>query len=271
MAEAVVLRSVKGSPLSHSEMDNNFINPFRNLIDGLITSNDSDADHDISVSVGVFTDSTNARTFETTSALVKQIDVNWAEGTAAGGFPTGLTLSADTWYHFFMIAKTDGTVDAGWDTSLTATNLLSDATGYTLFRRVASHLTDGSSNILGFSQDRDDFDFDLLESDRSSSTGVTTAVTQTLTTPLGIVTSAHLSTHIASSGSATVLVSPLTSTDEVPGAGKLQLITSASGQRSSNMFFVKTNTSSQVRIRTDATGVVINISTRGYIDLRGKE
>ena len=227
MAEAIVLRSVKGSPLTHTEMDNNFINPFRGLIDGLITSNDTDTDHDISVSAGVFTDSTNARTLETTSAIVKQIDVNWVEGTAAGGFPSGLTLAGSTWYHFFMIAKTDGTVDAGWDTSLSATNLLADATGFTLFRRVASHLTDSSLNIFEFTQDGDTVTWDLMKNDLvvTGNPG-TGAVNTTLSTPFGLVTIARFNVQVNDSSPAAATnirtipgrgVSPISSA--VPGSG----------------------------------------------------
>lgn len=65
------------------------------------------------------------------SSLIKQLDANWAEGNNQGGFPSGLTLTPGTWYHCFYIAKPDSTTDCGYDTSLTATNLLADATGYT--------------------------------------------------------------------------------------------------------------------------------------------
>lgn len=130
----------------------------RGYIDGLIMSNDTDTDHDISIAIGICRDSIDTLPIPLSSALVKQIDVNWSEGTADGGFPSGLTLSADTWYHFFIIMSNDGTkVDAGFDTSLTAVNLLGDATDYDVFRRVGSVLTDGSDNIIEFIQMGDTF------------------------------------------------------------------------------------------------------------------
>jgi hypothetical protein len=43
------------------------------------------------------------------SGLVKQIDVNWAEGNNQGGFPTGISLTPNTYYHCFIIGKNDGT------------------------------------------------------------------------------------------------------------------------------------------------------------------
>ena len=73
-------------------------------------------------------------------AITKQIDVTpWVAGTNAGGFPSLLTLTADTWYHLFIIKNpSSGVVDAGFDSNLSATNLLNDATGFTRFRRVGS-------------------------------------------------------------------------------------------------------------------------------------
>ena len=279
MAEAVVLRSVKGSPLTHTEMDNNLTNPFRNLIDGLITSNDSDAAHDISVSAGVFSDSTNARIFETTSAIVKQIDVNWAEGTAAGGFPSGLTLTADTTYHYFMIAKTDGTVDSGWDTSLTATNLLADATGYTLFRRIASHLTNSSSNIKQYIQTGDEFLHQVPASNLDSTNPGTSAVTVTATTPVGIVTEVlgtfFLSDLTASTSGDQLLITSLAQTDSVPSTTLFDIFIFGDANKAVDSISrsVQSDTSAQFRIRmsfSDAS-VRVRILTRGWIDLRGKE
>lgn len=121
-----------------------------NYIIGLIPSNGTDTVKDIDFLTGICKDSTNVLSLESTSAFTKQIDANWALGTDQGGFPSALTLSIDTWYHLFIIGKTDGSVDFGFDTDLSATNLLSDATGFTLFRRVGSVLTDGSSNIIQF-------------------------------------------------------------------------------------------------------------------------
>ena len=277
MAEAIVLRSVKGSPLTHTEMDNNFINPFRNLIDGLITSNSTDTDHDISVSVGVFSDSTNARTFETTSAIVKQIDVNWAEGTAAGGFPSGLTLTADTWYHFFMVAKPDGTVDAGWDTSLSATNLLADTTGFTLFRRVASHLTDGSSNIMQYLQRGDGvFRWDEIIQDLSATDPGTTTQSIVMTAPLGVITMIQVFAELRDSSPSGVTNMILTgggeTTNAVTNANRNLLVETGSIVDNSAAD-VPTDTSSRVKYRLSqsTTGHTVRLKTEGYRDFRGKE
>lgn len=120
---------------------------------GLNVTNGTDTEHDIDISTGQIEDSTAALVLDNKSAITKQIDVDWAEGSADGGFPSGLTLAADTWYRVFIIGKTNGATDAGFDTSSSAANLLADATDYTYYRRVGWVLTDSSSNILNWNND----------------------------------------------------------------------------------------------------------------------
>ena len=125
-------------------------------IHGLTLSNDaSDSEHDIDIAAGAAADSTNVYGLVLTGAgLVKQIDATFAAGTAAGGMFTG-SVAANTWYHVFVIRlDSDGTIDAGFDTSVTAANI---PAGYTYFRRVGSVVTDASSNILAFYQMGDVF------------------------------------------------------------------------------------------------------------------
>lgn len=66
-----------------------------------------------------------------------------------GGFAASGSITADTVYYVFLIMDSSGTIDAGFDDSLTATNLLS-ASGYTYYRRIGFVATDGSSNIHHF-------------------------------------------------------------------------------------------------------------------------
>lgn len=117
----------------------------RRLLD---IANGSDSDHDIDLNFVSCRGKNNLYNIDLTSIITKQIDANWAEGTNSGGFPSGLTLSANTLYHFFVIIKNDGTIDAGWDTSDTASNLLSDATNYVDYHHIWWTYTDGSSNII---------------------------------------------------------------------------------------------------------------------------
>jgi hypothetical protein len=131
----------------------------QNYLSGLTLSNDSgDTDHDLSIDSGICNNSTNATAIELSSAIVKRIDASWVAGTGNGGLASSLTLAANTTYHVFAIVVS-GSADAGFDTSPTAANLVTDHSA-TAFRRIGSVLTDASSNIRQFKQSNDTF---LLE------------------------------------------------------------------------------------------------------------
>jgi hypothetical protein len=132
--------------------------------------------HDITFT-GKVRDTADTADLVLSSALTKQVDVNWVAGNDAGGKASSVTLSAGLTLHMFLIG--DGTnVDAGFDTSITATNLLADATGYTTYRRVASMTLDGSSDWTQFIQRGNDFLLNTAgvtnNSDDSPGTGVNT-------------------------------------------------------------------------------------------------
>jgi len=246
----------------------------RGYINGLILSNDADTDHDIEIAPGICRDSTDTVPISLLTALTKQIDVNWAEGNDDGGFPSGLTLLADTWYHFYIIMSADGTkVDAGFDTSLIATNLLADATNYSLYRRVGSVLTDGSPNILGFYQWGDQFYWASPLLDINVTSGDGNAHSLTMRTPLGVVTEVFMNVYNASSD--ILYISPLETNDLAPStAGTTPLITLNSNNDDNDDYGhyskVVTNTSSQIRVRQD-NGNNLQMVVLGWVDKRGKD
>ncbi len=120
------------------------------FIQGLVLENDTDAEHDIKINVGKTRSADDTTDISLASVITKQIDASWTAGNNAGGMPSPLTVSANMTYHLFVIMKLDGTIDVGFDTSLTATNLLSDATDFVKYRRIGSVTTDASANIVGF-------------------------------------------------------------------------------------------------------------------------
>ncbi len=179
----------------------------RGYIDGLIMSNDTDTDHDIAVSNGECSLVTET-SLETnvlaklSSTLVKRGDLDWTEGTGGGGIASGAnavqdTLNADTWYHFFLIAKTDGTLDAGFDTSVTAANLLTDATAYSFHRRIGSVLSnaDSPANINLFTQYGDTFFWDSPPHTQDTVVIPTGGATVALDVPTGFNMMANISVN----------------------------------------------------------------------------
>lgn len=110
-----------------------------NIEEGLKLSGDSSAQID----PGCCSSADGTAFMVLPDTLVKNLDP-WVEGGtigggAAGGRAAGVSLTNNTWLILFMISKPDGTVDAGWDTDLNATNLLATATGYTKYRPIGLH------------------------------------------------------------------------------------------------------------------------------------
>jgi hypothetical protein len=95
---------------------------------------------------------------------------------------------------------------------------------------------------------------------------------------LGIITEAILAVHL-SDGSATAsayaILTALEQTDIAPDSTHFTIVIAAAGginQREASDVEVKTNETSQVRYRLSGSAdMTMFISTRGYIDSRGKD
>ena len=163
-----------------------------NYLTGLQLSNDTDAEHDISVAAGTARDSADGVTITLDSAMVKRIDASWASGTGNGGLASTLSLAADTWYHMHGIVV-GGAADVGFDTSPTAATLVAQDSA-TAYRRIGSVYTDGSSNIRAFHQKGDKFLYDQpILSYTSVNIGATARTTIALQTPVSVSTEAIFS------------------------------------------------------------------------------
>lgn len=120
-----------------------------------IAASETTGDYITHFDIGYCLDSTLTKNINVISAWTKNISSNWVSGTGNGGKPSSVTITNGTWYHKFAIMKTDGTIDFGIDTSLTAANLLADATLFTYYRLVDSlYFVDTTDYILkyGFEQ-----------------------------------------------------------------------------------------------------------------------
>ena len=212
-----------GAKLTAAEMDEliaNYIAVGRSKIAGLVISNDADADHDILIAVGIAIDNTNGAVLELTTAITKRIDAVWAAGDDGGGLFSG-TVGNTTWYHVHLIKKdSDNSIDAGFDTSVSAANI---PAGYTAFRRLGAVLTDGSANIRGFSaREIEGGGLEVLWKVPSIDQGFSwsggaddTAITITLAkVPNGIQTRAILSSTFLDTTPAAFSVLLITSLDE---------------------------------------------------------
>lgn len=247
----------------------------RGHIDGLILSNNgTDAAHDIDIAPGEATDDGNAIVMPLASTLVKQIDASWAVGTNAGGLDGTESVAgvpdADTWYHVWLIRRSDtGVVDALFSESATAPTM---PTNYDQKRRIGAVLTDVSANIISFSQNGDEFRWKDRRRDVSAAPGVTTGVLATMSTPLGIqVAGVFLFSVFRAAATQHVITSP-DETDTVPSVSFHDLETQTSGtEHNQTRLMQRTNTSSQIRHRSSVTTMTqFFIDTLGWIDPRGR-
>lgn len=242
----------------------------RGYINGyLIEQNPGDLDHDITFYRGDARDTADTTNFIRTANLVKQLDNTWAEGTNQGGRPASVGLSANTWYHCFLIGvpgtntETASKVDAGFDTSLTASNLLTAALpfGYTTYRYVGSILTDASENIVAFRmEDYGDFKEvywnDIADDFSSASVGDGTG-TINLRVPLGKITRANVAINCRNNSSTSDFWVYLSTTTQVTSptaqSAKQIYIRDGVGRYQANQFSITTNSTRTIDYSVDIT------------------
>ena len=261
----------------------------RNYHAGLLTTRANA--QDITVAVGQARNTGDTGNILVTAAITKQIDADWAAGSAAGGFPdTALNIAADTWYHVFVIGKADGSAyDAGFDSSITAANLLdgdtAGAAGYTTYHRVASVKTDDAASpeeILDYTQRGNQFIPLVTENvfDDGSLTSGTAETATLLGCPIDHSVLVELNVHFedAATTQAYFKLSSLDTTDTSASLngnslGQGTLDSSADTVHLLTQIIARTNTSAQVRYTSGAIAGdadEINIAVISWFDDFGK-
>lgn len=237
----------------------------RGFIDGLIISNGTDADHDINIAAGACRDSSDAYNMVLASTMTKQIDAAWAAGSAAGGLFSG-SVGNSTWYHVFLIRKdADGSIDAGFDTSVTAAN---KPAGYSTYRRIGSVLTNGSANIIAFKQVGDRFTWVDYIRELNSAALPTSSTLLTISVPLGVVVHAITAIYAyhATAGAFYIIED-----EDGGGAGGIGVSVGSNTTVGGYNSVHRTNTSSQLRHLSSAANTTGYFDTFGWIDPRGKD
>lgn len=251
-----------------STIDSNLTNalPRAYLAGCQLTPNAGSPTTKIDLSAGQAQDAGNGGAM-TLAAITKDLSASWVVGTGNGGLAPALSLLPNTWYHLFVIKRTDtNVVDAFYDSSVSAANIPAP---YTLFRRVGSVRTDAGSLILAFIQDGDFFQWVTPFLETTSATPGTSAVTQTLTrVPTGINVRSVLNAFNAAAS--LMYLSDLATADLAPSTTVAPLTNAGSAAANFGVqLIVRTNTSAQIRTRNSANNQLF-IVTCGYYDTRGK-
>jgi hypothetical protein len=229
-----------------------------------------------------------------TSTLTKDLSSNWAVGDTNGGLATG-SAAADTWYYVFLILNSGtSVVDAGFDTSLTAVNLLA-ASGYDKYRLLGAVKTKNASTDLHIIlQDEEQFRWETSNDADTYTTnpGRATRTTYTLDVPplvrvQAVVHAAALFNDAPNPGEQCALYfTDLGMTDTTLDVGAVGAVGNALGQISgqriaANSSFVQgevrimTNTSGQIGISgedtndTTADDFIMRVHGWNWLGLRG--
>jgi hypothetical protein len=223
------------------------------------------------IAAGVAVDSTNAGFMSLATAFTKTTSA-WSLGAAGGALDTG-TIANSTWYHVYLIKRTDtGVVDVVVSANASAPAL---PTNYTLFRRIGSLLTNGSAQWVLFSQNGDEFLWSTPVNDINTTTLGTTPTLFSTSVPPGIKVNVMFRAYmIATSAQAGVLIN---SPDEAIAAvnspnGNFSMQSGTIGTTAGTLVTlnVRTNTASQIRAVAQFAGTTLATATFGYIDTRGK-
>jgi len=241
----------------------------QNYLTGLTLSNDGTTPTTkLDTAAGTAADSTNAQMI-TIGAFVKSISGAWTAGSGNNGMGNGLTVAASTWYHV-CLAYNGGTPDEWFDTSVTCANKPSGVSG-ALFRRIGSFKTNGSSQIVAFTQFSNQFLWAVEAPDVSTAALTTSSSLFALSVPLGVKTFALWRATISNAAAAVnVLITSPDETAQSAGAGAANGATQVGTQGIAFAGQTLVNTSQQIRAISSAASTSLVLSTYGWIDTRGQ-
>ena len=234
-----------------------------------VSNNVTDSEHDLDISIGFGYDLTTEEKITLASALTKQMDVTFSEGTNQGGFASGESLPTSGTIHIWLISKANGTTDVFANDNDTSGLTPTLPTDFVNKRRIGSFLTDSSANIINgivykLAGGGIKFNYNDTISDFSGSV-TSTKSSKTISTPLGIETEAMIhSTVLLTNGTDTLKI--------FKGGTSVRQGGISCGGSATNEYvgadnIITTNNSSQIDVQTTGTRTV-TITTYGFIDWR---
>lgn len=250
-----------------------------NYLSGLVVSNSTTGSGSsvvLSFAAGIAADTTNTTYLQNAAAFTKTASGVWAAGSGNGGMGTGLTFTAATTYHMFIISNgTSSNVDFYFDTSVTAANKPAN-TNY--FRRVMSMKTLASAATWGqFVQFGDmvawnpSISWDTL----NNSTPNNTTIAVGLNVPTGISVIANIR-WIVYNTTNTGIYWAVNDPNIVPVGANAedfgnQYNVAASVAFMEQNFQRRTNTSGQVLFFCTSNVALYSVSTTYWYDRRGRD
>ena len=220
------------------------------------------------------------RVLMTLASAFTKTTAAWAVGTGNGGLATGVAIAATTWYHVFLIQRTDTlVVDVAFDTSVTGANIAANTNAaYTKLRRIGSFLSGSGSTIVSFTQDSDYFRWTVSVLDVNTTNPGTAGVAQTLASvPIGITVFPILNIllTLGPASASSLYLSDIAANNESPSttvAPLSTLVAQLSEVRTATLSNIRTDTLARIRYNltfSDAS-TIVRMVTVGWIDRRGR-
>jgi hypothetical protein len=234
---------------------------------------------------GTSSDPDIANAKNSTAAFGKTfVSGGWGAGDGNSGVPSaaGFAASAATW-HFFILVGQTGVVDFGYDTSVTATNLVDDANVRSAlentviyYRRIASFVSSATPDIPAFFQYGDEFwlSVPVLVSDANPGTS---KVTRSVPVPSDVSMAAIVNFHIDDVNGVVnyLLYGPVDTAIPAPlvNLADAHHRASATDEGVHIAERIPTNTSAQIayRLANSGANTTIETLTHGWVDRRGRD
>lgn len=246
--------------------------PQRGYLAGLTMSNDvSTSVIDTTVGVATSDDAMALMTLPTTFA--KNVSTPWSPGNGSsfGCLDTG-NLQASQWYHLYVIARIDSTpaVDelCVWAGSPSPTM----PANYTKKRRIGSFKTDGSSHVLAFKQQGDEFIWGAPVVDVSGATiGASSTQFALASVPSGVIVWAKGRTIMGNASNVWYgLLAPNDDTSISAAPGGNENLNGAAGVYTTGDFTLRADTAQHIRASSNVASTIFFWITYGWIDTRGR-
>ena len=206
-----------------------------------------DSEHDIDITVG----GTTTR---------KRIDDNFSKGDGGGGLDTGIVQN-NKFYYFHQIIQ-DSTNDLDYIFSLSKTSPTIPS-GWSLLNRISGAvLTDGSANILGFSQKDNFFKYRQIISNFNAATG-TSRISIPISVPPDFLS--YVVSLLTYTGLSYAIVHETADNDRVPSLTDFNQSTETSGNRNVTAHRILVDSSSQIAFRA-TQNVTLRLNTIGFYD-----
>jgi len=227
----------------------------------------------VSIAAGVAKAIANTWTMRLAAAFSKTINAAWVAGTGLGGRGTAALL-ADTWYHVFLIFNAGtGALDAGFDTSPTAANLLA-ASGFGSYRRLGSVLSNGAAtDVIDFLQTGQYFFWKTPLAVTSGNVG-TTAVLRQVDVPPDVKPLVFVNLSVdgdaVTADSVCYASSPdvddVAPSDTASPLGTLKGADTLQGKAIAMVGPIRVDASRQIRLRTTVAATPVRTVAIGWID-----